>query len=176
MVTTAHPSLAGMTIPGGRVVFNWTEFEEALGNLITTLTHDVPGMGDGMSLILTPRDEPKRYVRFIADNFGDLIIEASAELDPAERPDDQTMNQLGWYDKVRTEPRNWWRGYENPGPVECAAAAKLIVQTLQAYGVRLLDEECWRDGRDDEKALTYTPNYVGRRSGDFWLWGLYLPR
>jgi hypothetical protein len=169
MVSKSHPSLGGMTYPGGRVVFTWEEFEEALGNMIHTLAHDVPGMGDGMSLILAPRDEPDRYVRFIIDEDGDLIMEASAELDPAQRPDDAAMERLGWHDRVEREPRNWWRGYDRPSKQESAAAARLLVETLRAYGVELLD-----DGWGNEKsALTYRPNYVG--VGYFDLPGLYLP-
>ncbi|HEX2316920.1 MAG TPA: hypothetical protein VHJ17_24450 [Thermomonospora sp.] len=173
MATANHPSLGGMTFPGGRVVYDWGLFEEALGNLIHTLAHDVPGMGDGMSLILAPRHDPARYVRFIIDEEADLIMEASAELDPADRPDDATMERLGWDDRVQREPHNWWAGYRAPDAEESAAAAKLLVATLRAYGAELLDE----DWTNEKTALTYTPNYVGRRvRGWFDLWGLYLPR
>lgn len=169
MVSQRHPSLGGMTYPGGRVVFTWEEFEEALGDMIHTLVHDVPGMGDGMSLILAPRDEPDRYVRFIIDEDGDLIMEASAELDPAQRPDDAAMEGLGWHDRIEREPRNWWRGYRRPSEQESAAAARLLVETLRAYGVELLDD----DWENEKSALTYRPNYVG--VGYFDLPGLYLP-
>src|SRR3954469_13205210 len=62
MAAGGHESLGGMTFPGGRVVFGWDQFEEALGILLASLVHDVPAMGDAMSLILCPRNEFERYV------------------------------------------------------------------------------------------------------------------
>lgn len=178
-----HPSLVGLDFPS-RVLTDWEDVEDALTGVLTTLTHDIPFLGTRISVELGTFPEPTGSVSFTITEDGQLSLHCHP-MAWGTQPNNETMQDLGWHrggQAVEDDPGDpdatadvdpgagsWRCSFRPPSQRKCAVAARILVETLQIFGIEPVAEGV----EETAGKLHYRADYPGLNRTH--LPGLFLP-
>ena len=119
-------------LPTEPVVKDIPEFADRLTGCINDMVGDLPIMDTAVTLILRTNDWSGRFVQVIVD--GSIRVEASAAVRDPYRSGIGRLADLGFRPPGGGIP-TWSRTFENGTRADAAAAAHMLVDALQLFGI-----------------------------------------